>query len=67
MKYEFILKIRDHEHDPWRIKWRCVVSKDYYDLRLSKYEEWKHDHKDLDSIILINKLTDNGEFVEVIQ
>ena len=67
-KYEFIYKVRPYPHaHSYKVKYRCVVEEKRFNLQKTMYEKVAANHKEEDPIILINKLTDDGEFVEVIQ
>ena len=69
MKYEFIMKIKECPQDQWHIKYRVVVKPERFQSVKYAYEsaanlkkaEW------FDYVILINKLDDEGNFIEVIQ
>lgn len=69
MKYEFIMKIKEFKSDEWHIKYRAVVKPERFQSMKYAYEsvanlkkaEW------YDYVILINKLDDNSNFLEVIQ
>lgn len=66
MKYEFTLKYKLFSSDVWRIKYHVVVPSCAFNACKSMYE--KHIKKDwFDSVLLINKLDDNGDFIEVVQ
>ena len=67
MKYEFIFKVRAHSSAPWEIKYRCVCSAERYNSVKSSYDKLQKAHKEWDSVILINELTDFNEFIRVIQ
>ena len=65
MKYEFIFKIKeDHQ---WIIKYRCVAPERKFQTMKAAYEKLEATHPEWKSLILINKLDDNNEFLEIIQ
>ena len=70
MKYEVILKQR-HNHNPYETKYHCIVSEDRLEFVKNRYEQEAKDIEDrihnCECLVLINKLDDNGEFVDVIQ
>lgn len=68
MKYEFIFKIKEYPSAPsYDVRYRCVVAEARFNSVKSSYEKLQKAHPEWLSIILINKLSDDGEFIEVIQ
>ena len=69
MKYEFILKVKYSVSDSFHEKFHCKVGEKQYFAVKTDYENYLARNKNefFDSIILINRLDDNGEFVETIQ
>ena len=65
MKYEFIFKVK--EDHVWIVKYRCVVAEKRFDTIKAAYEKLEKTHPEWNSLILINKLDDNSNFIEVIQ
>ena len=66
MKYEFIFKVKESRSDHFKVKYRCVCEPERYDSVLFAYNKIDK-NQFFDSVILINKLDDNGEFIEVVQ
>ena len=71
MKYEFILKEKITPYSSWE-KIGCIKqSEQYFDSQVAYYESVIQKRKKLnpgsDYILLINKLDDDGEFLEVVQ
>ena len=64
-KYEFIFKVK--EDNSWQVKYRCVVDEKRFERVKSDYEKIKTLHTDWNSVILINELDENKEFVKVVQ
>ena len=61
------MKVKEHQFDSYEIKWRGVF-KDY-ETTVAKYEKWWQktgESQYFSYVILVNALTDEGEFIEVI-
>lgn len=66
MKYEFILKYK--EHFQWLVKFNCFNVPDYdFDYTKKLFDDYISKHPDIDYVLLINKLDDDGEFIGVVQ
>lgn len=69
MKYEFMLKVKDAVSDQFHLKFHCVCDEKAYDHVKFKYESYQIRQKNefWDSVLLIDKLDDAGNFLEIVQ
>ena len=68
MKYELILKYTDDTHEPYAIKYRCVVDEKEYARVRKLYEEYvkAHEGNGLYYVIFEHKLNEDGSYGEEI-
>ena len=66
MKYECILKVKSSVSSGFETKFRGIHPS--YEEVVAKFEKWWEQAKKdyIDYVILVNKLDDNGEFIEVV-
>lgn len=71
MKFELVLKFKQHEHDAWAVHRQTIVPADRYEYVLGQFKDYAKsvcDRVDIyDVVLLVNKLDDNGDFLEVVQ
>ena len=68
MKYELVLKYTEDMHEPFEVKYRCVVNEFEYAWTKKVYENYikEHEGNGLHYVLFTHQLDDEGNFGEVI-
>ena len=67
MKFEVILKVKDNQHDTFHQVGRIVVNPEHLKAQEDAYESRARKMDVYNYVILVNQLSDDGEFVTVIR
>lgn len=65
MKYEVIFKVKESSSSQFEQRGRIVVSPEHLNAQIADYRRKAFHDKYYDYVVLINELTDDGEFVQV--
>lgn len=67
MKFEFILKVKYHSSDSWTQIGKSIVKEVDFNNAQKDFEKYRKRGQYFDTIVLINELDDEGNFVQTIQ
>lgn len=69
MKFEFLLKIKEFKNSQFILKYKGLSEEKNFEIVKKQFEDYIERNKGewTDFVLLINKLSDDGDFVEVIQ
>lgn len=68
MKYEIVLKVKEHSSSSFEQAGKVVVSPEHVKAQTDAYKFRAKNRMDVyDFVILINELTDDGDFVRCVQ